>query len=222
MWVGVNIRVMSEAMTRSKYHHGDLRNALLEAGARLAEQGGPDAVAVRAAAREVGVSPTAAYRHFENADDLLLGVKDRAFQSLFEAMRERVEAVPGDPDGPDDPGDLAIRRLEALGRAYVDHALREPGLFRVAFCERGTLPLDAMPAPLALVAQVMDELVAAGRLPAERRPMAEIAAWAAVHGIARLALDGPLASVPPPIFQAAVDRVIDVTLRGLTGEGTTS
>ncbi|TDC52415.1 WHG domain-containing protein [Jiangella ureilytica] len=197
--------------TRPRYHHGDLRNALLAAGARLAEEGGPDAVGVRAASRIVGVSPTAAYRHFENAEYLLAGVKDRAFQALDEAMRERVAAV-------QDPGD----RLEALGRAYVDFALREPGLFRVAFCEKGALPFDDLPAPLALVARVMDELVAAGRLPAQRRPMAEIAAWAAVHGIARLALDGPLATVASETYGAAVDRVIDVTLRGLTGEGIAS
>lgn len=216
MWVGVNITMMSESLTRPTYHHGDLRNALLAAGARLAEEGGPDAVGVRAASRIVGVSPTAAYRHFENADELLVGVKDHAFQTLYEAMRERVDAVPDTGDA----GETAVRRLEALGRAYVDIALREPGLFRVAFCEKGALPFDDLPAALALVAQVMDELVAAGRLSAQRRPMAEIAAWAAVHGVARLALDGPLANVSPEVFAAAVDRVVDVTVRGLTGEGT--
>ncbi|MBB5786705.1 TetR/AcrR family transcriptional regulator [Jiangella mangrovi] len=202
---------MPEPTARSSYHHGDLRNALLTAGAQLAEEGGPDAVGVRAASRIVGVSPTAAYRHFENAEDLLAGVKDRAFQAMNEAMRDRVATV-------QDPRD----RLEALGRAYVGFALAEPGLFRVAFCEKGALPFDELPAPLALVAQVMDELVAAGRLPVERRPMAEIAAWASVHGVARLALDGPLANIAPELYTAAVDRVIDVTLRGLTGEGITS
>ena len=162
--------MVPEATTRSTYHHGDLRNALLAAGARLAEEGGPDAVGVRAASRIVGVSPTAAYRHFENADELLLGVKDHAFKTLYEAMHERVDAVPDTGDS----GETAVRRLEALGRAYVDVALREPGLFRVAFCEKGTLPFDDLPAALALVAQVMDELVAAGRLSAQRRPLAEI------------------------------------------------
>ncbi|TDD65629.1 TetR/AcrR family transcriptional regulator [Jiangella aurantiaca] len=209
---------MPEPTTRSTYHHGDLRNALLDAGARLAERGGPDAVGVRAAAREVGVSPTAAYRHFENADDLLLGVKERAFQALTDAMRARLATVPDTGDA----GETATRRLEALGRAYVGIALAEPGLFRVAFCEKGALPFDDLPNALAMVAQVMDDLVAAGRLPAERRPLAEIAAWAAVHGVARLALDGPLANVAPELFAASVDRVIDMTLRGLTGEGTTA
>ena len=206
---------MTETTTRSSYHHGDLRNALLAAGARLAEEGGPDAVGVRAASRIVGVSPTAAYRHFENAEELLSGVKDHAFQVLTEAMRDRLGTVPAAGD----PGDAAVHRLEALGRAYVEIALREPGLFRVAFCEKGALPFDDLPAPLVLVAQVMDDLVETGRLPVERRPMAEIAAWAAVHGIARLALDGPLAGVPEEMYSAAVDRVIDVTLRGLTGTG---
>ncbi|SDU41079.1 DNA-binding transcriptional regulator, AcrR family [Jiangella alkaliphila] len=218
MWVGVNINGMSESTTRSTYHHGDLRNALLDAGARLAERGGPDAVGVRAAAREVGVSPTAAYRHFENADDLLVGVKERAFRVLSDAMHARLDTVADTGD----PGETATRRLEALGRAYVDIALAEPGMFRAAFCEKGVLSADEPPEALVMVGQVMDELVAAGRLPPQRRPLAEIAAWAAVHGVARLALDGPLANVAPELFAASVDRVIDMTVRGLTGEGTTA
>ncbi|TDE08923.1 TetR/AcrR family transcriptional regulator [Jiangella asiatica] len=204
---------MAETTTRSTYHHGDLRNALVAAGSRLAEQGGPDAVGVRAAAREVGVSPTAAYRHFENAEELLVAVKDRAFETLYDAMRSRLEAVPDTGD----PGETAVRRLEALGRAYVSVALAEPGVFRVAFSEKGAVRFDRSSGPLSLVAQTMDDLVATGRMPAARRPLAEFAAWSVVHGMSRLVLDGPLSEVPPESLDAVVDRVMDTALRGLTG-----
>lgn len=202
---------MSVSPTRPTYHHGDLRNALIAAGAQLAEVGGPDAVSVRAAARAVGVSPTAAYRHFENAAELVHAVKDHAFQTLLDAMEADLAQVPA----ADDPGQTAERRLEALGRAYVKVALAEPGLFRVAFSERGALPDDWTVTPLALVSQVMDELVAAGRMRADQRPLAEFAAWASVHGLARLVLDGPLSKLPEEALNALMRRVALMTVHGL-------
>lgn len=204
---------MSDSTKRSTYHHGDLRNALIVAGAKLAEQGGPDAVGVRAAARAVGVSPTAAYRHFENGDELLDAVKERAVHNLLEAVRTALESVPDEGD----PGQTAVRRLEVLGRTYIRVALADPGLFRVAFSEKGAIPAEQNPESLELVAKTMDDLVAAGRMPAERRPLAEIAAWASVHGFSRLVLDGPLSRFPPEALDVALNRVIDMTIRGLTG-----
>lgn len=211
MWVGVNIAQMADS-TRSTYHHGDLRNALVGAGARLAESGGPDAVGVRAAARLVGVSPTAAYRHFENAEELLEAVRDLAFQTLMETATAEMRSVPDT----DDPGRTAMNRLAALGRAYVNVAIAEPGLFRVAFTKRSALPDDWSPTPLALVARTMDDLAAAGLLPPQRRQVAEIIAWASVHGIARLVIDGPLSQLPDKLMEAAIEGVITTTIRGLT------
>jgi AcrR family transcriptional regulator len=123
---------MASATTkRSTYHHGDLRNALIAAGARLAERGGPTAVGVRAAARVVGVTPTAAYRHFANAEELQGAVKERAFDVLAEGMRAELAIL--EPTG--DAAEDARRRLYAIGRAYLRVALAEPGLFRTAFGE---------------------------------------------------------------------------------------
>ncbi len=199
---------------RTNYHHGDLRNALIRAGAELAEQGGPDAVGIRAAARLVGVTPTAAYRHFTNAMDLQCAVQECAFDSLAAAMRAELAKV--DVDG--DPGETAMRRLYAIGRAYVRHGLDEPGLFRTAFFSIDGAPMEPgqqADDAFAILGQALDELVEAGYLPPDRRPLAEFAAWSAVHGLVRLILDGPLAHLDEGQRNALVERTLDMVAQGL-------
>jgi AcrR family transcriptional regulator len=198
---------------RPTYHHGDLRNALIAAGAKLAERAGPQAVGVRPAARVVGVTPTAAYRHFTNAGELLQAVKERAFDALAEGMRAEMAEVPASGDLADD----ALQRTYAIGRAYVRVALAEPGLFRTAF---GAAHADSAArreedASFLMLRSVVDDLVTTGLLPAERRPMAEFAAWSAVHGLAMLILDGPLADLTEEARDAILQRTLDMVTRGL-------
>src|SRR3954462_15106324 len=83
---------------RGSYHHGDLANALTTAATQLARDGGPEAVVLREAARKVGVSATAAYRHFAGYDDLIHAVKECAQDDLAEAMRTELAASPSLPD----------------------------------------------------------------------------------------------------------------------------
>src|SRR4030081_3822734 len=116
--------------TRTRYHHGDLAHALTRQAVVLAREGGPEAVVLREAARRVGVSPTAAYRHFAAHEDLLHAVKLQAQQALAAAMQSAVEAVP--PSAA--PAQNAVNHVRAIGVSYVGFALAEPGLFRTAFC----------------------------------------------------------------------------------------
>ena len=199
--------------TRPTYHHGDLRNALISAGAKLAEKGGPTAVGVRAAARAVGVTPTAAYRHFANAEALQGAVKDRAFDALAQSMRSELASL--EPTG--EAAKDALRRLYAIGSAYLKVALAEPGLFRTAFGEeRGDVATAReTDASFLILTRGLDDLVTAGYLPAERRPLAEFAAWSAVHGLARLILDGPLADLTADARDAVLERTLDMVARGL-------
>ncbi|HJU98277.1 MAG TPA: TetR-like C-terminal domain-containing protein [Jiangellaceae bacterium] len=199
--------------TRPTYHHGDLRNALISAGAKLAEKGGPTAVGVRAAARAVGVTPTAAYRHFANAEALQGAVKDRAFDALAQSMRSELASL--EPTG--EAAKDALRRLYAIGSAYLKVALAEPGLFRTAFGEeRGDVATAReTDASFLILTRGLDDLVTAGYLPAERRPLAEFAAWSAVHGLARLILDGPLADLTADARHAVLERTLDMVARGL-------
>jgi len=202
-----------------RYHHGDLRNALIDAATALAREGGPDAVVLREAARRVGVSATAAYHHFARHEEMVQAVKYRALAILTEEMRTALrDAGGGDAGG----AGAALARLRALGAAYFRFAVSEPGLFRLAFSPRGEWPTAAAagpgdPAndPFALLSQVLDELVATGAIPAGRRPGLEHVVWAAVHGAAVLCLDGPLARFDAAQRAQMLGRVLDTTIRGL-------
>jgi AcrR family transcriptional regulator len=194
---------------RARYHHGDLRHALLEAGIELAREGGPDAVVLREATRRVGVSPNAAYRHFEDRDALLDAVSSAAQAELALVIEEEFGRT---VDG-DDRQAIARAHLRAIGTAYVRFAIENPGLFRTAFTVPSSLddsgdPRAAGPSgrtPFELLTMSIDEYVASGLMPPHRRQGAEFLAWSAVHGFSMLVLDGPLRALP-----RATAEVIDM------------
>jgi AcrR family transcriptional regulator len=201
------------------YHHGQLHDALLEAGVDLARQGGPDALVIRELSRRVGVSHNAAYRHFPDRDALLAAVAARCMGLFATLIERRVGDVPPE----EDRIALATARLHACGQAYLEFALTEPGLFHTAFSpptpyteqvwhtgvgESGLTPYELLGARL-------DELVEVGALPAERRPGAELSAWSAVHGYATLLLDGPLRDMSLEDRTRGMDQVLATVHRGL-------
>jgi AcrR family transcriptional regulator len=204
---------------RKPYHHGSLHSALIEASIALAREGGPDRVILREAARTAGVSHSAAYRHFADREALLAEVARFARNELAAEMRRRLNRTK-------DPR----RRLRALGTAYIDFALTEPGLFRTAFTSHPATSRDtaddrptgredpshttAIADPYDVLGQVLDEAQAAGLLDPRRRPGAEIAVWSAVHGLAGLLLDGPLPTTAAAI-KFSRGRVLDLVERGL-------
>ncbi len=212
MLVGVNI---GRVNARDAYHHGDLRNALIGAAARLAGRGGgPDSVTIRAAAREVGVSPTAAYRHFAGHEELLAATKELCVTRMSAAMRKRLAELPEEPD----PVEAAIARLEAIGRGYVDYALAEPGLFRTAFTlGAGTRDLSTpdheLAEPHLMLLGLIDELVRLGFLAEEQRVGAEMGAWSMVHGLSVLLIDGPLAGLGDAEKAAVVEETLTTFTR---------
>ncbi|SDP36276.1 TetR/AcrR family transcriptional regulator [Actinacidiphila guanduensis] len=211
---------MSSSENRTSYHHGNLANALEEAGIGLARAGGPDAVALREAARRAGVSATAAYRHFAGQQDLLERVKQRALAMLADQMRAALVKVPQVGE----PGDIAIARLYAACWAYLGFARDEPGCFATAFRrtkaeappdDGGMVGDDAF----RLLGSLVDALVDTGRMAEEDRPGADLATWAAVHGVAVLLLDGPLRHLPAAAQNAAAERTLDTIVNGLTRRG---
>jgi AcrR family transcriptional regulator len=209
---------------RGSYHHGDLANALTVAATQLARDGGPEAVVLREAARKVGVSATAAYRHFAGHGELMQSVKDYAQVRLAERMRAELAASPPDPD----PQGEALRRMGAIGLGYLGFALDEPGLFRTAFC-RADKPADQAGAGSAdeaaehmnsspayqILTETLDALVTSGLLPEQRRPYAEIFAWSSTHGLAMLLLDGPLSAMSTEDRRRAIDRTLAGVIDGL-------
>jgi len=202
---------------RATYRHGDLRNALVAAGVDLAREGGPPSVVLREATRRAGVAPNAAYRHFADRDALLGEVSIACLGLAADAMRDEIAGALA--RHPHSPASAARAELDAVGRAYVHFALREPGLFRTAFTVHADLsartPDGAPPGPYGLLASALDHAVAAGLLPAERRPGAEALAWSAVHGLAGLLLDGPLRTVGEPEREHLVEGALRMVQDGL-------
>lgn len=171
---------------------GAVRSALIKAGFELARSGGPDAVVLREVTRMVGVVPNAAYRHFSDRDALLEAVRAEAVAELARRMADGMGRVRAGAHTPTD----ARLRLTAVGKAYLDFARTEPGLFDTAFTETGHPSPGAsdQPQPLEYLQSALDDLVQAGLLEPARRPNVEYPTWATVHGLAVL-LRGPLRSL---------------------------
>jgi AcrR family transcriptional regulator len=184
---------------RRRQPRGGVRDGLVAAGLKLARAGGPDAVVLREATRMVGVVPNAAYRHFADRDELLAAVCTAALRELAARMAAGVARVRGKY------GDAAAarRRLRAIGRAYLEFAREEPGLFATAFALPQRHNYDARdggtgqdPMPLDQLRAVLDELADAGVLDRQRRDGIEYPIWSTVHGLAVLTGQGPLRDLP--------------------------
>lgn len=194
------------------YHHGRLREALLEEGLAAVRPDGPDHLSLREVTRAVGVTVNAAYRHFADREDYL---------AALAIATQRLAALHMEPMLVTNAG--GVERLRSVGRGYVSFAIAEPGWFRTAFLVPTDLEQAENPAaagdtgrtPFQLLADALDELVRDGDLPAERRLGAEVPSWSAVHGFAFLAVMGPLRSFAPADITALGDETIDAIIRGL-------
>lgn len=185
---------MSTSLQNAPYHHGDLRNALLEAALKILERDGEAGLGLRDLARAVGVSPAAPYRHFDSRAALLEALAVTGFQRFTRAMEE-VAAQ--------DTLDL----LSAMGKTYVLFALHNAALFRLMFSPQ--LKRDNRPglrmaadAAFATLRHVTGGDVRTGRV-------AALAAWARVHGLAVLLLDGQIAIEAGEDIEALITQIID-------------
>lgn len=205
--------------SRDAYHHGDLRNALVASAVRLIETSGTSSFSLREAARDVGVSANAAYRHFDDKSALIAAVAADGFLRLAKRM-QRAMASAAARHG-DEPASIA--RFKAAGGAYVEFATDHPEIFRVMFGESGAACRDATgdeqdETPWTLLGQALDALVQDGFLHPDRRPGAELKAWTVVHGFASLSLDG-LAAAPTRRDRAiALASLLDFAVIGLCGD----
>ncbi|MGC7405893.1 TetR/AcrR family transcriptional regulator [Pandoraea pneumonica] len=205
---------------RTTYRHGDLRRALLEAGIALARDGGPDAVILREATRRAGVVPNAAYRHFANRQDLLDAVRSAALADLAMAIEREIAAL-GDAQA--DAAAYARACLRAVGIGYLHFARQHPGLFRTAFASSENVRSAADPEkagesglnPFELLGAALDRMLAAGIIAPSQRPGAEYLAWAAVHGLSVLVIDGPLRDLPDAQVDALGFRLVAMVEQGL-------
>jgi AcrR family transcriptional regulator len=166
---------------KDRYHHGDLRAALLEAAVEVLRERGLHGLSLRECARRVGVSHAAPYRHFADKEALLVAIAGQGFVWLIEAARAAMEGL-------DDPR----ARLDAYGIAYVRFAIEHPEHHRVMFAAELDLE-KASPEDQAASQEAFELLRAtAAELvePGEDEMMAAVAFWSLVHGLSMLILDG--------------------------------
>jgi AcrR family transcriptional regulator len=186
---------------KSRYHHGDLRAALIEEGLKLIGAGPAEALSLREIARNVGVSATAVYRHFPDKAALLGALCTEGHGMMASAFRE---AMAGKGD--------AQSAFVAMGRAYVQFALAHPALFRLMMAQSGG-PVAAPPPGAADGSDGMQILVNAieglfgSEMPARMREARRLKAWSLVHGLAMLMLDGHV-----PAQADLIDAVVDVSI----------
>src|SRR5262249_3146976 len=152
--------------TSTAYHHGDLRQAVLQEAGRILEKERLEALSVREVARRAGVSHNAPYRHFPDLERLLVALAEEGFEMLADA--------------------LAKRPRREMGEAYVDFALAHPQRFRLMFGGRVKLPKpDGR--TYGTLRQSFADL-------GESADYAAAAAWGLVHGLSQLLLDGHFAT----------------------------
>lgn len=173
---------MSWSGQKRGYHHGNLREALVEAAQVLIAETGPAGFTIAEAARRAGVSPGAPYRHFRDAEALLAEVALRGFETL------RLALIRAWNEGQPEP----IQAFENIGRSYLAFARREPAFYAAMFEARLNMEayaglLTASEQAFAVLRSAAEVLTAAA--PPKQRPPALMVAlhvWAMAHGIASL------------------------------------
>ena len=198
-------------MTKRGYHHGNLRQALVDAALLLIEELGPTGFTLSEAAKTAGVTPAAVYRHFEGRDDL---IAECALQghAIFADLMEHAYAS-GQPS--------ALAAFEATGRAYLAFARRFPGHYMAMF-ESGT-SVNATPQLAAAEARSRDVLERAAialsqHIAPEKRPppaMFSAHVWAMSHGVVDLFARGRPGAAAPFSPEDLLEAGIGIYLRGL-------
>lgn len=177
---------------RRGYHHGNLKEALIEAARGFIAERGLFGFTLVDAAKLVGVTPAALYRHFRGRDALVAEVAFRGFTQLAERLARALSGS-GAP----------LERFTRMGEAYLDFAEKEPGYYAAMFAAGAAdavRPARAPPAgrtgsPFDLLVEALDRTFPEGFGSVDRRFLA-LEVWALSHGIATLAASGHLPAGP--------------------------
>ncbi|SFI85679.1 TetR/AcrR family transcriptional regulator [Celeribacter neptunius] len=198
-------------MSKRGYHHGNLRQALVDAALVLIEQKGPTGFTLSEAAKTAGVTPAAVYRHFEGREDLIAEIARQGFEVFADLLDYAFES--GQPS--------ALASFEATGRAYLAFARKYPGHY-IAMFESG-ISMQRTPELHQVATRALGVLERAAehlsqQIPAENRPPPQMFAahiWAMSHGVVELFARGtPGAKCPfPP--EDLLETGIGIYLRGL-------
>jgi len=181
-------RARSKNQSKRRYHHGNLRAALIEAGLKLIEEKGVRGLTLREIGARVGVSRMAAYRHFADKSALLGAISEAGFAQFADALeaarhggRERFAT-----------------RLTAMALAYVRFAAEHPAHYEVMFGSAGGRAegIRSSGQSAARAFGILEETIRQGQQAGEVRPgntvMLARLVWAQVHGLSTLRLEPDL------------------------------
>jgi AcrR family transcriptional regulator len=178
---------------KKPYHHGELKQALVDAARALVSEQGDSSFSLSDACRRAGVSTAAPYRHFADKHEILAEVAAQGFVDMTNRTRaETSRHAPG-----------AKQRIVALGQVYLSFAIGEPALFRMMF---GQKPGVAENEPLmvygrecfAYVVQEVISFCTLNRIEGDAQSIA-LQLWTFVHGAASLTIDGDYVKVAPDL-----------------------
>jgi len=198
-------------MPKRGYHHGNLRQALVQSALELIESKGPTGFTLSEAAKRAGVTPAAVYRHFEGREDLIAEAARQGYEMFADLIQYAYDN--GQPS--------ALAAFEATGRAYLAFACKHPGLY-IAMFESG-ISVNRTPELAAAAARaraVMEKAAAdlSQHIPADRRPPASLFSahiWAMSHGVVELFARGGPGTQSPFAPEDLLESGIGIYLRGL-------
>jgi len=169
--------------THSRYHHGDLRNALIQAATTVLVEKGAAALSLREVAKVAGVSHAAPYRHFRDKAALLRVLAQGGFERLTEVINTAAENSPYNPE----------QKLIEAGVAYVRNAVQHPEITRLMFAatiepQQDRAYLAASAASYEALLDIIREGIEQGSFRQQPPQQLVLVAWASMHGLAMLAV----------------------------------
>ncbi|WP_199610500.1 TetR/AcrR family transcriptional regulator [Flocculibacter collagenilyticus] len=173
---------------KKNYHHGNLRQALMNTALQHIKAGGAEKLSLRAVARDLSVSQSAIYRHFSDKNSLLTAIVSQGFDMLRAAMQQAVHTHPDDP----------VLALRSTGRAYIVFACSHPETYRLMFGIRNheleTEELEACASDgYCILTGIIEDGLTKGIFKDIPSEQLALSAWSIVHGFASLAIDGQIA-----------------------------
>ena len=172
-------------MPKAKYHHGDLKNALIAAGIDILSKEGVHALSLRAVAQRAGVSHAAPYAHYADKQALIAAISTEGYRRLYDTLRDVGERYAGD----------AARQLVEGAWAYVEFALHDPAHFKITFSgaveKEQEYPafVEMSQQSFALVVEIVERCQAVGILGAGPPDLLAVSVWGLVHGFISLLLE---------------------------------
>ena len=198
---------------RRPYHHGNLRQAVIDTALQLAEESGDEQVSLREVARRIGVSSGAPFRHFDSHEALMTAIAEEATLRLRVAAERSLQAA----------GPQPLARLRALGHGFLEWALRHPTAFRLVSArrlyafDRSRILLTHFTAVRDLTIQLVSAAQAAGQMPPGPPERLALSLRAAAYGLARMHVDGQLPQwgIPAERAPTEVVQALDLLVDGL-------